>query len=95
MALAGLDESELAELEESASDALSRIQERRRDELESRFEEARARQQCIICMDAERAVVFMPCAHLVTCQQCGSRPQMHHCPLCSRQIEQRLSIFVA
>ena len=40
--------------------------------------------RCRICMDLEIAIVFLPCCHMVTCNNCGL--SMSHCPICRRDI---------
>lgn len=39
---------------------------------------------CKICLDAEVRVVFLPCAHLVSCNRCAAR--LHACPICRTRI---------
>ena len=35
---------------------------------------------CKICMDEEVGVLFLPCRHLVCCEDCGAA--VKHCPIC-------------
>lgn len=41
---------------------------------------------CIICLEQEYNVVFVPCGHMCCCTSCSSR--LSECPLCRRHIEQ-------
>ena len=40
---------------------------------------------CIICVDAEKNVVFLPCHHVATCSICAAN--MESCPVCRQKIE--------
>ena len=47
--------------------------------------------ECIICMDAEKDVVFAPCGHYCCCDRCAiiiKSGQQSKCPLCRGNIEQ-------
>lgn len=46
---------------------------------------------CIICMDKQREIVYLPCAHLITCTNCG--PLLTQCPICTQRITQNLKIY--
>jgi hypothetical protein len=37
--------------------------------------------ECVVCMDQESQVIFMPCGHFVCCGDCAI--QMPKCPMCS------------
>ena len=39
---------------------------------------------CKICLSEEIKVVFLPCGHLVCCEQCANR--VSHCPICRKYI---------
>ncbi|CAL1534516.1 unnamed protein product [Lymnaea stagnalis] len=39
---------------------------------------------CKICMDKEVKIVFLPCGHLVSCQECAVA--FHDCPICRSHI---------
>lgn len=39
---------------------------------------------CKICLDAEVRVVFLPCAHLVSCSRCAAK--LRTCPMCRMRI---------
>eukprot|EP01062_Namystynia_karyoxenos_P081401 TRINITY_DN894_c0_g2_i1.p1 TRINITY_DN894_c0_g2~~TRINITY_DN894_c0_g2_i1.p1 ORF type:complete len:660 (+),score=170.71 TRINITY_DN894_c0_g2_i1:87-2066(+) len=45
------------------------------------------RELCVVCLDERRAVVFLPCLHMVCCEQCGE--QVAECPLCRVAVEER------
>ncbi|XP_074968515.1 E3 ubiquitin-protein ligase LRSAM1 isoform X1 [Phalacrocorax aristotelis] len=47
--------------------------------------------ECIVCMERETQMVFLPCGHVCCCQSCCER--LHTCPLCRKDITQRIRIF--
>ncbi|XP_011630439.1 baculoviral IAP repeat-containing protein 7-A isoform X1 [Pogonomyrmex barbatus] len=83
------------------SDAFEKeVEERKRDnesddlmslrEENRRLKEARL---CKVCMDHELAVVFLPCGHLATCNNCA--PALANCPLCRLGIRAYVRIFLS
>ena len=48
---------------------------------------------CILCMEAERDTVLVPCGHLACCQDCSAR--LRTCPLCRTRIVQAVRVFNA
>jgi len=48
---------------------------------------------CVICQDADRRVVLLPCKHLVTCVACG-KMNLPQCPLCRSAVEWRLTVVL-
>ena len=59
----------------------------------SRADRLEDRIQCIICMEQDRAVMFLPCAHLTCCQGCSE--QLSECPICRANIEKRHIVRIA
>ncbi|XP_076211229.1 E3 ubiquitin-protein ligase LRSAM1 isoform X1 [Aptenodytes patagonicus] len=47
--------------------------------------------ECVVCMEQETQVIFLPCGHVCCCQTCCER--LHTCPLCRKDIAQRIRIF--
>ncbi|GBP84451.1 E3 ubiquitin-protein ligase MYLIP [Eumeta japonica] len=47
---------------------------------------------CGVCMDAPMDTVFLPCRHVLCCGTCA--PKCERCPLCRREIEQSMHIFL-
>ncbi|XP_054704680.1 E3 ubiquitin-protein ligase LRSAM1 isoform X2 [Grus americana] len=47
--------------------------------------------ECVVCMEQETQMIFLPCGHVCCCQTCCER--LHTCPLCRRDIAQRIRIF--
>ncbi|GMH26752.1 hypothetical protein Nepgr_028595 [Nepenthes gracilis] len=61
-------------------------------------QEVSPNRECLVCMKAQVSVVFLPCAHQVTCISCsdsyGKRGKAS-CPYCQAQIEQKIRVFGA
>ncbi|NXV72581.1 LRSM1 ligase, partial [Atlantisia rogersi] len=47
--------------------------------------------ECVVCMEQETQMIFLPCGHVCCCQACCDR--LHACPLCRGDITQRIRIF--
>lgn len=78
--VSGLDEQQLTEV----SAQLSLEEENRK------LKDARS---CKVCMDAEVAVVFLPCGHLVACAQCAIG--VYACPMCRTSIKAYVRAFLS
>jgi E3 ubiquitin-protein ligase XIAP len=48
---------------------------------------------CKICMDNEATILFLPCAHILCCQECADL--VNKCPICRKTIESRIRSFFA
>nr|CAI5838670.1 unnamed protein product [Callosobruchus analis] len=46
--------------------------------------------ECVICLDLECQVIFVPCGHLCCCRQCGSK--ISTCPLCRVDVEKVINL---
>ena len=46
--------------------------------------------ECLICCDSKRDLLFMPCRHLVCCSECGSR--MKKCLVCRELIVSKIKV---
>ncbi|NWT71078.1 LRSM1 ligase, partial [Prunella himalayana] len=47
--------------------------------------------ECVVCMEQEPQMIFLPCGHVCCCQGCCER--LRSCPLCRQDIAQRIRIF--
>lgn len=47
--------------------------------------------ECVVCMEQETQMIFLPCGHVCCCQSCCER--LLTCPLCRRDITQCIRIF--
>ena len=48
---------------------------------------------CVVCREAQKGVLLMPCRHLCLCKDCGYRVELKRCPLCREEISERISVF--
>jgi hypothetical protein len=46
---------------------------------------------CKVCMEREATILFLPCAHILCCEQC-SRP-LSDCPVCRTSIQQKIRSY--
>jgi len=51
--------------------------------------------ECIICMDRDKNVAFLPCGHYIACEECATllRHDIGTCAICSAGIEAVIKIF--
>ncbi|XP_018087999.1 E3 ubiquitin-protein ligase LRSAM1 isoform X2 [Xenopus laevis] len=54
-------------------------------------EVANINSECVVCMEQEAHIIFLPCGHVCCCVTCGDA--LHTCPLCRRDITQRIRIY--
>lgn len=47
--------------------------------------------ECVVCLEKEREVLFIPCRHLGTCKNCAIN--LRHCPVCRTIVLQTVIIF--
>ncbi|XP_064644597.1 death-associated inhibitor of apoptosis 2-like [Lineus longissimus] len=61
--------------------------------LEKENRELKDKQMCKICYERDANIVFIPCGHLVVCQNCNIR--INECPLCRKGIRGTLKAFLS
>ena len=49
---------------------------------------------CIICEEATKRVVLLPCKHLCLCSACSKLEQVTDCPMCRTKISDRMEVFM-
>ena len=54
------------------------------------MEERENRTRCVICLDAKRSVVLLPCGHQVLCVACAEKLKNDECPLCRQAITSKV-----
>lgn len=54
-------------------------------------EEVVAQAECVVCMERESQMIFLTCGHVCCCYTCGM--ELHTCPLCRRDIQQKIRIY--
>ncbi|XP_051143391.1 putative E3 ubiquitin-protein ligase RF298 isoform X2 [Andrographis paniculata] len=58
-------------------------------------EEMKRERECVMCMEDERSVVFLPCGHQVLCGKCSAVLEgqgMNNCPSCRRCVAMRIPV---
>lgn len=58
-----------------------------------KLEKLQREKQCKICMDRDICMVFIPCGHLVCCQQCSAA--VDKCPICCGAISQKIKTYIS
>ncbi|XP_063966458.1 uncharacterized protein LOC135153055 [Lytechinus pictus] len=67
--------------------------------LKNRLSEEQERQACVVCLDAVKNTLFMPCRHLCVCVPCADRIvsnddiYMRICPLCRSRIGSIVEVY--
>lgn len=59
----------------------------------NQLEEFKVLNECIVCMDNERSVAFLPCLHFICCETCAFSLIQSECPECHGQIETKRLII--
>ena len=59
-------------------------------EVKRERDEAQDRNECIVCMERPRAVLFRPCNHFLVCATCAAAADV--CPFCARAVEGRITV---
>ena len=54
--------------------------------------EAELQKECVVCMDARRTHLFLPCGHLCVCEKCSIMIMCGEegnkvCPICQLEVE--------
>ena len=60
--------------------------------LQQENETLRSNMMCKICLDARVGKLFLPCRHLVCCEECSAR--VRKCPLCRERIVGTITTFL-
>eukprot|EP00397_Hematodinium_sp_SG-2012_P012726 GEMP01012904.1.p1 GENE.GEMP01012904.1~~GEMP01012904.1.p1 ORF type:complete len:493 (+),score=130.30 GEMP01012904.1:177-1655(+) len=76
-------------LERNLMEVRKRIFERTRMALAN--QRTQHQDECVVCQDSERTVLFLPCSHLCTCPTCAAA--LLDCPLCRAQIQDKLCVY--
>jgi hypothetical protein len=47
---------------------------------------------CVVCMNSQKTVVFLPCKHLCSCHKCSI--DLENCPLCRVKIANCIEVYL-
>ena len=50
---------------------------------------------CMICCTSRMDCAFLPCGHMSTCHECGSKFLEKSCPICNEDVKSVKEIFKA
>lgn len=79
----------------AAAEARTQIAEADKRDAEERLRVFAQERECVVCLDAEREVMLLPCRHMCVCTPCAD--QLQHtkmtCPVCSNSISASEKVF--
>ena len=70
------------------------------DDFEREIERERDKRMCVVCQDAHKSVLILPCKHMCLCVACANQivrshfPERRICPLCRTRIERVMDVYV-
>jgi hypothetical protein len=47
---------------------------------------------CVICLERQKVIMFLPCAHLASCVECSVA--MQTCPICRKKVEATIRTYI-
>ena len=71
---------------------LAGLQEEKASVDEVQPEKPKANKECVICMDTDRHIIFLPCKHLACCLECTNELAKKECPLCKAIIKSTVDL---
>ena len=83
-ALAGLPAERLQQLRDESLEAFNKIDAAARRAVQDETE-------CVVCRDARRSFIFLPCGHLAACEECAA--EQDRCPLCRVEATSKQRVF--
>lgn len=64
--------------------------------VEAESAEITALQECVVCLEAEKTHVLVPCGHVCLCETCArdlQNSEMPECPLCRQMVERCMKVY--
>lgn len=80
---------EIEAIEEQMRAALDRIVNIKMTKLSEQVEN----RTCVVCQVEPKTVLLMPCRHLCICRECSENPKLVSCPLCRRNIAEKITVY--
>ena len=62
------------------------------EEKKRKIKDIKELNECILCMEFQRNIMFSPCNHLICCTKCATQDVKDECPECKRKIEDKIDI---
>ena len=81
--------AELNQMEDQVRGSLDRIL-KAKEVACNNMEEARV---CVICKVNPKSVLFLNCRHLCVCHECGHLDVLVQCPLCRKEIREKINVY--
>jgi len=50
--------------------------------------------ECLLCLDNKKDIVFIPCGHVSMCSGCANKFTNTECPCCRKTIEYMYKIYI-
>lgn len=92
--LSTLSLDDLDSMETKLRSSLDRVVKEKESQLKRRLangtEEMRC---CVVCMDAPKTVLLLPCRHLCVCSGCSQRQELTNCPICRLNISSKIDTY--
>ena len=51
--------------------------------------------QCVVCLNKDRNIVFLPCNHCICCNDCANILQNNKCPTCRGNIQDKQIVYLS
>lgn len=84
---------ECERLEKILKTTLSKVEERKSGLIANALNKTSDEQKlCVVCIDAEKSVLLLPCRHVCVCKLCSR--QIDSCPVCRAQIQDKINVFM-
>ena len=64
------------------------------DDDENEYRENKSNSTCVVCFEAPKCILLMPCKHLCLCENCSERIEIKNCPICRNTVKNKIKIFV-
>ncbi|KAK1746283.1 hypothetical protein QTG54_002890 [Skeletonema marinoi] len=48
---------------------------------------------CVVCEDAKKSVIIMPCKHMCLCANCADFDRIKECPMCRAKVEDSMTVY--
>ena len=93
VALDRMDLLQCEELERTLKGTLESLDVRKALLIRDQIDQQKEQRLCVVCQEAEKSVVLLPCRHMCLCEACSTNNQVQFCPLCRRPIAHRISVY--